>query len=414
MSIPKEIVTGYESLNKLFQHQWELKSIDSLQEKLQTLGTKMETPDFWNNNKTARKIGQEKAELERTLLPWSKLKNKIEDFAVLVEITVEELAQRKNNVYDIDKSTASTDHKEQTSNPQDKSAPSSSSESEIADEFLELATELQKLQEDFHQLRTSAALTGVDDKRHAILTITPGVGGTESQDWAEMLLRMYTRWCEKKDFHHKTLDFHAGEDVGLKSASLLIQGPNAYGLLKSENGIHRLVRLSPFDANKKRHTSFVAVHISPQIDENVQVEISDKDLRIDTYRSSGAGGQHVNKTDSAIRITHIPTKIVIQCQSERSQHNNRKQAMGMLRARLYEVEKQKLRENKEERAGEKSDMAWGHQIRSYVLHPYKMVKDLRTSYQTSDTENVLDGNLDPFIQAYLENNKDLIRKESQF
>ena len=446
MQVPKEIQNDYENLKKQFQQQWQLRKMQTLADKIASLQELEESPTSWQDGGAARKIGQDKAELERTLTPWKSLRSQLEDFPILIEITLEELQtaapptanDKKLNEGSSSSSSSSasaanepapmrpqaagkdastspetrtspeTKEKRKQKKKTGKSAPLSTQPQKEIPAFLELAAELQKIQNHFRQLITASALTGADDKRYAILTITPGAGGTESQDWAEILLRMYSRWCEKKDFRYKTLDLHAGDEAGIKSASLLIQGANAYGLLKSENGIHRLVRLSPFDSNKKRHTSFVAIHVSPQIDENVHVEMAEKDLRIDTFRASGAGGQHVNKTDSAIRITHLPSKIVIQCQSERSQHNNRKQAMEMLRARLYELEKQKLHENREKRAGEKRDVAWGNQIRSYVLHPYKMVKDLRTNHETSNTEDVLDGSLDPFIDAYLENSGNLM------
>jgi peptide chain release factor 2 len=218
-----------------------------------------------------------------------------------------------------------------------------------------------------------------------------------------MLYRMYSRWFEKMGFDVEILDFQEADEAGIKSVSLLVKGENAFGYLKGENGVHRLVRISPFDSNKRRHTSFASVHIAPELDDSVNIQIDEKDLRIDTYRASGAGGQHVNKTDSAIRITHIPTGIVVQCQNERSQHKNRDRAMKMLKARLYEIEKARREAEAESKAGEKKDVAWGNQIRSYVMHPYKMVKDLRTGEQTSDVESVMNGDLDNFVFSYLKN-----------
>jgi len=214
---------------------------------------------------------------------------------------------------------------------------------------------------------------------------------------------MFNRWFENRGFDVDLLDLQDGEEAGIKSASLLVKGENAFGYLKGENGVHRLVRISPFDSNKRRHTSFASVHVAPDLDDDVEVDIDEKDLRVDTYRASGAGGQHINKTDSAIRITHIPTGIVVQCQNERSQHKNRSTAMKMLKARLYELEKAKREAEVESKSGEKRDVAWGSQIRSYVMHPYKMVKDLRTGEQTSDVDSVMDGELDPFIESYLKN-----------
>ena len=237
------------------------------------------------------------------------------------------------------------------------------------------------------------------------MNIHPGAGGTESQDWAEMLYRAYTRWAEKKGFKLEVLDFLEGEEAGVKNVTLLISGLNSYGYLKHENGIHRLVRISPFDANKKRHTSFSAVHVSPELSENVNIEVQEKDMRIDTYRSSGAGGQHINKTDSAVRITHHPSGIVVACQSERSQIKNKATAMKMLKARLYELAQEEKEKEIESKSGERKDISWGNQIRSYVFHPYSMVKDLRTGIETSDVNGVMDGNFDPFIDASLRNIK---------
>jgi len=240
-----------------------------------------------------------------------------------------------------------------------------------------------------------------DDARNAILTIHPGAGGTESQDWAQILFRMYLRYAERKGFKTEVVDFQPGEEAGLKSATIRMEGDYAYGLLSQESGVHRLVRISPFDANKRRHTSFAAVFVYPEIEDDVEVDINPDDLKIDTYRSSGKGGQHVNRTDSAVRITHLPTGIVVQCQNERSQHQNKATAMRLLKARLYEIEKHKKQEKIERLEDNKSDIAWGNQIRSYVLHPYKMIKDLRTRLETGDVERILDGDLDDFIKASL-------------
>ena len=235
------------------------------------------------------------------------------------------------------------------------------------------------------------------DSKNCYLEIHAGAGGTESQDWAQMLLRMYLRWAEKKNFKATLIHESFGEEAGIKSSTLLIEGSYAFGYLKKESGIHRLVRISPFDSNSRRHTSFSSVWISPYVDENIEVNINDKDLRIDTFRASGAGGQHVNTTDSAIRITHEPTGIVVQCQNERSQHKNKATAMSLLKSKLYEIEREKMDEDKKTKAGEKSEIGWGNQIRSYVLHPYRMVKDLRSNYEDSDPDSVLDGNIDKLI-----------------
>ncbi len=244
-------------------------------------------------------------------------------------------------------------------------------------------------------------LGGPDDQRNAIVSLHPGAGGTEAQDWAEMLLRMYLRWADHKGYKTEILEYQPGEEAGVKSVTITVAGDYAYGHLKAEAGIHRLVRISPFDANSRRHTSFASVFVYPEIDETVKVEIIDSDLRIDTYRASGAGGQHVNKTDSAVRITHLPTNIVVACQNERSQHKNKAMAMKVLRSRLYELELEKQREKMETYHKTKKEIAWGSQIRSYVLHPYRMVKDHRTGLEIGNADGVLDGNIERFIQAYL-------------
>ncbi len=251
------------------------------------------------------------------------------------------------------------------------------------------------------KMQLASLLSGEADGNDCFLEINAGAGGTEAQDWAEMLLRMYTRWAESHGYKLEWLSESAGEEAGIKSASIKIMGPNAYGWLKTESGVHRLVRISPFDSQARRHTSFASAWVFPVIDDAIEIEVLDKDLRVDTYRASGAGGQHVNKTDSAIRMTHLPTGIVVQCQNDRSQHKNRAQAMSMLRARLYEHELQKREEVAQAEADAKSDIGWGHQIRSYVLHPSQMVKDLRTGVETGNTGAVLDGGLDDFMAAAL-------------
>ncbi len=240
-----------------------------------------------------------------------------------------------------------------------------------------------------------------DDIRSAILTLHPGAGGTESQDWSQILLRMYLRYAERRGYKSEVLDVMPGEEAGIKSATIRIEGEYAYGNLSGETGVHRLVRISPFDSNKRRHTSFAAVFAYPEVDESIEVNINPEELRIDTYRSGGKGGQHVNTTDSAVRITHIPTGIVVQCQNERSQHKNKASAMKVLMARLYELERKRKSEKLEKLADAKTEIAWGNQIRSYVLHPYRMVKDLRTRLETSDVDSVLDGKLDDFVKAEL-------------
>jgi len=265
----------------------------------------------------------------------------------------------------------------------------------------ELSQVLKSIEKDLAEAELKTLFFDKDDPRNAILTLHPGAGGTESQDWAQMLLRMYLRYAERKGFKTEILDIQPGEEAGLKSATLRLVGDYVYGNLSQESGVHRLVRISPFDANKRRHTSFAAVFVFPEIEKEIEVQIDSDDLRVDTYRASGRGGQHVNVTDSAVRITHIPTGIVVQCQNERSQHKNKAAAMKVLKARLYELEKKKKQEKLEKLEDAKSDIAWGNQIRSYVLHPYRMIKDLRTNVEVGDVDRVLDGDIDEFIKASL-------------
>ena len=265
----------------------------------------------------------------------------------------------------------------------------------------ELRAELDALGARLDRLETATLLAGENDRLNAIVTLHPGAGGTESQDWAEMLLRTYRRWAEGRGFKFTLLEFQGGEEAGLKSATFLVTGEYAYGLLASETGVHRLVRISPFDAAARRHTSFASVFVSPEIDDNIEIDVKPDELRVETYRSTGAGGQHVNTTDSAVRITHLPTGTVVQCQNERSQHRNREMAMKMLRSKLYELEMRKRREAAEKLEDSKGDIAFGNQIRSYVLHPYRLVKDHRTKLEMGDADRVLDGDIDPFIKAYL-------------
>lgn len=265
----------------------------------------------------------------------------------------------------------------------------------------EAAALVERAKKDFSELEIRTLLSGRFDANNAYLTLHAGAGGTESCDWADMLLRMYRRYCERHGYEVSMLDYLAGEEAGIKSATLWVRGPYAYGHLRAERGVHRLVRISPFDANKRRHTSFASLDVVAEVDEDIEIKISDSDLRIDTYRASGAGGQYVNKTDSAVRITHLPTRIVVACQAERSQHSNRERAMKMLIAKLYEYELDKKRTEMEKFYGEKGEIAWGRQIRSYVLQPYSMVKDHRTEVETGNVEAVLDGEIDAFIEAYL-------------
>ncbi len=274
-----------------------------------------------------------------------------------------------------------------------------SEEGENVDE--EIRESLAFFEKDLAEVELQMLFFEEDDARNVILTIHPGAGGTESQDWTQMLLRMYLRYAERKGFKVEIIDSLPGEEAGLKSVTVRIEGDYAYGLLCHDSGVHRLVRISPFDANKRRHTSFAAVFVYPEVEEDIETEINPEELRIDTYRSSGSGGQHVNVTDSAVRITHLPTGIVVQCQNERSQHKNKASAMKVLRARLYELEKKAKREKIEKLEDAKSDIAWGNQIRSYVLHPYRMIKDVRTKVEIGDVDRVLDGDIDEFIKSSL-------------
>ncbi|MFN3605066.1 MAG: peptide chain release factor 2 [Leptonema sp. (in: bacteria)] len=366
----KEVEKEYQKIKSDFEEIWKRNQMDSKIAELKDWEQTMQKSNFWEDIEKAKMISQKKAALEKNIKPWIEIQQMIQDFPLMVELLKEENTQQ---------------------------------------EALEkISKEIANIKETIEEIQISLALLGEDDNKNAIMTIVPGAGGTESQDWAEMLLRMYTRWFQKKGFEYEILDYQSGEEAGIKNVTLLVKGENAYGYLKCENGIHRLVRISPFDANKKRHTSFASVHVAPEIDESIDIQINEKDLRIDTFRSSGAGGQHVNKTDSAVRILHVPTGIMVQCQNERSQHQNRERALKILKTKLYELEKQKKEKEIELRSGEKKDVSWGNQIRSYVFHPYKMIKDLRTDYEISDVDRVMDGEIDEFIKAYL---KDLASKK---
>ena len=267
--------------------------------------------------------------------------------------------------------------------------------------IIQLVKDSNQLLKDSTEVRYLNLMNGEADQNNAFVEIHAGAGGTESQDWAEMLQRMYVRWAESKTYRVSLLQESRGEEAGIKSSTIKISGDFTYGWLKRESGIHRLVRISPFDSNKRRHTSFASIWVYPEIDEKIEVDINETDLRIDTYRASGAGGQHVNKTDSAVRITHIPTKIVVQCQNDRSQHKNKSNAMAMLKSRLYELEIKKRKEEENKIHSEKKDIGWGHQIRSYVLHPYKLIKDLRTNHESSNVNDILDGKIDQFLEKSL-------------
>ena len=271
----------------------------------------------------------------------------------------------------------------------------------------EAVAKVAQVSREMAQTELTLLLGDPDDRRNAIVILHPGAGGTEAQDWAEILLRMYLRWCDRRGYRKEILEYQPGEEAGVKSVTFLVEGDYAYGYLKAEAGIHRLVRISPFDANSRRHTSFASVFVYPEVDDDIKIEIDDADLRVDTYRSSGAGGQHVNKTDSAVRLTHFPSGIVVACQNERSQHKNRAMAMKILKSRLYELDIEKQKEKMESYHKTKKHIAWGSQIRSYVLHPYRMVKDHRTNIEIGNADGVLDGDIDEFIQGYLLQSNDV-------
>jgi peptide chain release factor 2 len=337
--------------------------IDRKREDIQELEARIAGPGFWDDNETAQKVLRERTALEKAVNGWDRLSRLSDDIRVMIE-----LGQEVEDEESLEEARAMNDELEQGV----------------------VAAEFQKM------------LSGTHDRSSSFVSINAGAGGTESQDWAEMLLRMYLRYCERKGWRTEITDYQAGDEAGVKGVTFSVTGEYAYGYLKAEAGIHRLVRISPFDSNARRHTSFASVFVFPEIeDEDIDIKISESDLRVDTYRSSGAGGQHVNTTDSAIRITHLPTGIVVACQSERSQHMNRATAMKVLKSKLYEKELQERESQAAEIAGEKKEIGWGSQIRSYVLHPYKMVKDLRTGVETGNPDAVLDGDLEEFVVAWL-------------
>ena len=336
----------------------------NLQEsKLESLKKKSQDPFFWNDQHNASTILKNISRIENEIKIWSDLDKRNSDIAVLIEFA---------------------------------------ENGEVEDE--EINNELNQYEKIIKDLELKLILGNKQDIQDAILTIHPGAGGTESQDWADMLFRMYSRYIERKSFNKNILDFQPGDEAGIKDVTIEIKGDYAYGMLKAEAGIHRLVRISPFDSNSRRHTSFASVFVYPSVTEEIDIEINPNDLRIDTYRASGAGGQHVNKTDSAIRITHIPTNIVVQCQNERSQHKNKAHAMKVLKSRLYQVEIDKEKEAVRELEDQKKDIGWGSQIRSYVFHPYNMVKDHRTKFESGNVQNIMDGDLDDFVRAFLMDN----------
>jgi peptide chain release factor 2 len=330
------------------------------EQELERLEAQASVPDFWNDQAAAQRVLQRRARLEAEVELLRSLRQRADDLAVLREWV-----------------------------------------DQGEDVLPDLQRGLDELETRIEAGEIKKMLGGEHDRKNAIVTIHPGAGGTESQDWAEMLLKMYLRWMERRGFKREVLDYQPGDEAGIKSATVAVTGEYAYGLLCAEAGVHRLVRISPFDQAARRHTSFASLYVWPEMPEDVEVEIDDKDLRIDTFRSSGAGGQHVNVTDSAVRITHLPSGIVVSCQNERSQHKNRDVAMKVLKSRLYDLKVKEQQAELDRLGGEKKDIAFGHQIRSYVLHPYQMAKDHRTKHEVGDVARVLDGDLDGFIKAYL-------------
>ena len=336
---------------------------EKLQKRLDEIQTLENDQEFWNDAANAAKIQKEKTQCQRKLQKYSVAKEAVNDAQELYD-----MAQDESDEESLEALYADAPH----------------------------------LEEQIRTMEIEVLLSGDSDSNNAILSIHPGAGGTESQDWAEMLLRMYKRWAERRGFGIELLDYQNGEEAGIKDASILVKGENAYGYLKVENGIHRLVRISPFDSNAKRHTSFTSVMVSPEVDDDINIVIEDKDIRVDTYRASGAGGQHVNKTESAIRLTHIETGVVVQCQNDRSQHKNRATAMKMLKSRLYELELEAQKAKEDGIA--KSEIGWGHQIRSYVMQPYQQVKDTRSNIAYSNISAILDGDIDKMIEDVLISN----------
>ncbi|HEU4345710.1 MAG TPA: peptide chain release factor 2 [Candidatus Binatia bacterium] len=336
--------------------------LEGKQRRYQELNEVTSKPDFWNDGERAQGILREQASIKEVIDAWGKHKEGLEEARFFLDVAKDEKSE---------------------------------------DALREAAARVAEVAQAMAETELAQILGGPDDRRNAIVSLHPGAGGTEAQDWAEILLRMYLRWADRRGYRKEILEYQPGEEAGVKSVTFTVAGDYAYGYLKAEAGIHRLVRISPFDANSRRHTSFASVFVYPEVDDTIKVEINEADLRVDTYRSSGAGGQHVNKTDSAVRLTHLPTGIVVACQNERSQHKNRAMAMKILRSRLYDLEIEKQKEKMETFHKTKKDIAWGSQIRSYVLHPYRMVKDHRTNLEVGNTDAVLDGDIDRFIQAYL-------------
>jgi peptide chain release factor 2 len=336
--------------------------LPGLQEQLAELDKHVGQSNFWDDQEKAQKVLRERSRLNDEVTSWLKKEEELEEIHILSDFI---------------------------------------RETEDSADVEELTARVRSLDESLGSYEIERMFSGENDENNAIMFINSGAGGTEAQDWAEMLFRMYLKWAERKGFETQVVDLLAGEEAGVKSVTFIVSGKHAYGYLKCENGIHRLVRVSPYDANNRRHTSFASVYAYPELPEEVEVDIRDEDLRIDTYRSSGPGGQHVNRTDSAVRITHLPTGIVVQCQNERSQHKNKSMAMAILKSRIYQLEKKKKEEMMDVLNKEKKDIAWGSQIRSYTLHPYRLIKDHRTKHEEHNADAVLDGDIDAFIKEYL-------------
>ncbi|MFC1868719.1 peptide chain release factor 2 [Thermodesulfobacteriota bacterium] len=352
-----------DTLNDLRGHL----DLDQQEKEFETIEKRMAKADFWQGSQgEISRLNQERAALSESIDQWKRLYREAEEAKILAQMAFEE---------------------------------------EDASTMKEVAKDVLRLEKEIERLELQSLLGDPDDKRNAIVAINAGAGGTEAQDWVEMLLRMYLRWCESRQMSTRIIDYLAGDEAGVKSVTFTVTGPYAYGYLKSEHGIHRMVRISPFDATGRRHTSFASVSVLPEVDTDIDISIDEKELRIDAFRASGPGGQHVNKTSSAIRITHLPTNTVVQCQNEKSQHRNKEMAMKVLMARLYEMEKSKLEQKKQELHQNQQDIAWGSQIRSYVFNPYRLVKDHRTHEEMGNLERVMDGDIDMFIDAYLKMKK---------
>ncbi|HRE08122.1 MAG TPA: peptide chain release factor 2 [Opitutaceae bacterium] len=363
--IAPETFSHIENIKKRAGHLWRFLDVDQKQREIEAMEAQMGSPEFWDHNERAQKHIAKLNGLKRAVVPVVDYRKKLADVDVMIEL-IDVASEAEKETY-----------------------------------ALELDQQVAAMVEELDRIEIGAFLTGQFDRNNAILSIQSGAGGTESNDWADMLFRMYSRWADRRGFTIEVQDVQAGDQAGISKATMLIKGENAYGYAKAERGVHRLVRISPFDSNQRRHTSFCAIDVIAEINDEIKIDIPEEELRIDVYRSSGKGGQGVNTTDSAVRITHIPSGIVVVCQNERSQLKNKASAMGILKARLYEKRMDEQRSEMERFYGEKGEIGWGSQIRSYVLQPYQMVKDLRTGVSTSDTQGVLDGDLDRFVTGWL-------------